>query len=835
MNLYFLFLYEYFKTHLPRFIFALLGISLGVGLFLSTTSNANKAERSLIDFSMGYLKGDFNLKISPTRPGQSLDWQILSEIQSHSELRNILAVRPRIQQEGISSDNLRVLYMGMDLTKEYLGIPLKEDTGSESSGPLEKTYVSKSLAEKFKGRPFSLLLNGKNWEFKDYIPVDMEGGFLIIEDISLIQEKLDSINGADYLLLKSSGSDLSQTKESLQRILGSNVKIETSEEIQEKSANALRSFQLNLLIISFISLLIAFFMVSNTMTGLYLSRERELGILRTLGLDVKSSIFLFLSQSVLLGSIGTVLGIVFGIFFSGLDFFRPESGLVDKNLLSTYSSISLSDLGLAAGLGILGSIISSVYPAIRAGKVPPLSILRDSEKEKRKIPNSRLAIYGGIIFFASLGISNLPSPWKLPLPGLLGVGGVTIGITFAFPYLLSLFSSGVSKILDRSDKSFPFFRIGLEELKENPGRNTLTAATVMLAVSLVLCLTILTDSYKKSLNDWVDSEYPSDFTIINDRFFHSGIHGGVPKDLPEKIRELGLSSYLDGFLVNTSFDTDKGNFIIHAYDFSVYRDKPERIENEVKEETDVLISSNMAHLKKLKVGDILVAQTPFGKKNFHIKGIKEHFFSEKGTVMMDVRSYEKNFEFKTLNSIKLFLKKEYSDVSGIEYSKKKITDFLKSDPEYKDLILLDSAQLREIYLYEINKVFRVLDSLKATAILISVISLLSSLVHTLYDKRRILGLLKYLGASQDQLGIILKTESVYLTGFGAFFGIISSLIMSPIILYVVNKNAFGWTLTFSFLPETPILILIFAPILGWISAIYPLRLLRKMSFQLSPE
>lgn len=835
MNLYYLFLYEYFKTHLPRFIFALLGISLGVGLFLSTTSNANKAEKSLIDFSMGYLKGDFNLKISPTRPGQILDWQILSEIHSHPDLRNISAVRPRIQLEGISSDNLRVLYMGMDLTKEYLGIPLQEDTGAESSGPLEKTYVSKSLAEKFKGAPFTLLLNGKNWEFKDYIPVDMEGGFLIIEDISLIQEKLSDINGADYLLLRSSDHNLSQTKENLQKILGQNVKIETSEEIQEKSANALRSFQLNLLIISFISLLIAFFMVSNTMTGLYLSRERELGILRTLGLDVRSSIFLFLSQSVLLGSIGTVLGIVFGIFFSSLDFFRPESGLVDKNLLSTYSSISLFDLSLAAGLGIFGSVISSVYPAIRAGKVPPLSILRDSQKEKRQIPNARLAIYGGIIFLSSLGISNLPSPWKLPLPGLLGVGGVTIGITFAFPYLLSLFSSGVSKILDRSDKSFPFFRIGLEELKENPGRNTLTAATVMLAVSLVLCLTILTDSYKKSLNDWVDSEYPSDFTIINDRFFHSGIHGGVPKDLTEKIRDLGVSSYLDGFLVNTSFETDKGSFIIHAYDFSVYRGKPERMENEVKEETDILISSNMAHLKRLKVGDVLVSQTPFGKKNFRIKGIKEHFFSEKGTVMMDIRSYEKNFEFKALNSIKLFLKKEYSDVSGIESSKKKISDFLKSDPEYRDLILLDSAQLREIYLYEINKVFRVLDSLKATAILISVISLLSSLVHTLYDKRRILGLLKYLGASQDQLGIILKTESVYLTGFGAFFGIISSLIMSPIILYVVNKNAFGWTLTFSFLPETPVLILFFAPILGWISAIYPLRLLRKMSFQLSPE
>ncbi|TGJ99695.1 ABC transporter permease [Leptospira semungkisensis] len=835
MTLYFIFLYEYFKTYLPRFIFALLGIALGVGLFLSTTTNANKAEKSLVDFSMGYLKGEFNLKISAPQPNQSLDWKILTHIYENPKLRSILLVRPRIQREGISSDNTRVLYLGMDLTKEYLGIPLPEDKGQNNSGPLEKSYVSRSLADRFHGAPFTLLINGKNLEFKNYIPVDIEGGFLIIEDLSYLQTKMPELKGPDYFLLKTSNLDLSKAKEELQTILGANLKIETAEEIKERSANALRSFQLNLLIISFISLLIAFFMVSNTMSGLFLSREKELGILRTLGLDVNRSILLFLSQSVLLGILGTILGLFLGIFFSGLDFFRPESGLVDKNLLSTYNSISSLDLGLAAILGILGSIISALYPAIRAGKIPPISILRDSQKEKRKISNPKLALYGLVLFLISILISNLPSPWKLPLPGLAGVGGVVIGITFAFPYLLSLFSRIVSSILDRSDKGFPFFKIGLEELKENPGRNTLTAATVMLAVSLVLCLTILTDSYKKSLNDWVDSEYPADFTIINDRFFYSGIHGGVPKDLPEKIRSLGISSYLDGFLVNTNFETDLGAFTLHAYDFSVYSNKPERIENSVQEETDILISSNMAYLKKLKIGDVLTSRTPHGKKTFRIKGIKEHFFSERGTVMMDIHSYEKNFEYDTLNSIKLFLNKEYSTENGQAFAKKKIQDLFNSNPEYKDLNLLDSAQLREIYLYEINKVFQVLDSLKATAIFISIISLLSSLIHTLYDKRRILGLLKYLGASPEQLGTILKTEAIYLTSFGAVFGILSSLVMSPIILYVVNRNAFGWTLTFSFLPTIPCLVLVFSPILGWLSSIYPLRILRKMSFQLSPE
>lgn len=834
MNLYVLFLYEYFKTHLPRFVFALLGIALGVGLFLSTTTNAHKAEKSLVDFSMGYLKGDFNLKISSPQPGQGLDWNILSKFYSEPKFRHIRIARPRIQREGISSDNLRVLYFGLDLTKDGFASKEKVPTADKRS-PLEKTFVSKSLADRFGGAPFTLLFGKKRIEFKDYEPVDVEGGYLVFEDISLASERIPGITGPDYFLIRSEKSDLKEVKNEFVSEFGSNLKIETADEIRERSANALRSFQLNLLIISFISLLIAFFMVSNTMSGLFLSREKELGILRTLGLSVKGSILLFLSQSVVLGILGTVLGLFLGVYFSGLDFFRPESGLVDKNLLSTYNSISPLDLGLAAALGILGSILSAVYPAVRAGKVPPLSILREIQKEKSKASNGKMAVWGFVLFLVSLCIANLPSPWKLPLFGLAGVGGIVIGITFAFPYILSVLSGFIVRILDGTDKGLPFLKIGMEELKENPGRNTLTAATVMLAVSLVLCLTVLTDSYKKSLNDWVDSEYPSDFTIINDRYFHSGIHGGVPTDLPNRIRKLGISSYLDGFLVNTQFETDRGEFTVHAYDFSVYANKPERIENSVQGPTDILISSNMAYLQNLKVGDLLVSQTPKGRIEFRIRGIKEHFFSERGTVMMDIRSYEKFFDIDTLNSVKLFLNKEYSGKEGIARAKEILGSFLGSDPELADLNLLDSYELRQIYLYEINKVFQVLDSLKATAIFISLISLLSSLIHTLYDKRRILGLLKYLGASTGQLGTILKSEAIFLTSLGALLGIVSSLILSPIILYVVNKNAFGWTLTFSFQPEIPSLILVSAPIIGWISSVYPLFILRKMSFQLSPE
>ncbi|TGK21966.1 ABC transporter permease [Leptospira fluminis] len=834
MNLYLLFLFEYFRTHVPRVVFALLGISLGVGLFLSTSANAFKAENSLVDFALGYFKGEYKLKLGPSQAGERIPWETLSEIFSDSELRKITKILPRIQREAIASDNLRIVYLAMDLLKEAPGNLATKDAEKLRS-PSDTTFVSQAVWNRYRGKPFQLSIDGKSREIKDYVPVRSDGGYLVFEDFALASPWIESDKGPDYLLLRCQENEAATLKKVLTRNLGGKYQVETSQEIREKSENALRSFQLNLLVISFISLLIAFFMVSNTMSGLYLSREKELGILRTLGLDHRKAVLLFLSQSLILGVVGSFLGLAVGTFFAGLDFFRPESTLVDREFLSTYESISWKDYAAALILGILGSVFSALLPSLRAGSVPPLSILRESERSGNSFNGKKFAIAGTVLFLVSFGISNLPSPWKLPVPGLLGIGGIVIGITLMFPYGIKAITSRSVLMLEKGDRAFPFLKIGLEELKENPGRNTLTSATVMLSVSLVLCLTVLTDSYKRSLNDWVDSEYPSDITIINNRYFHSGIHGGVPKDLLPKIADLRITSYLDGFLVNTRFETDQGVFTVHAYDFKAYANTGERPEKFVKEETDILISSNMAYLHGLKIGDALVSGTPQGPRKFVVKGVKEHFFSERGTVMMDIDSYEKLFGVRSLNSIKLFLKNEYRSEKGLEIATESLRKLFSSDPRYSDLALLDSKQLRSLYLYEVNKVFRVLDSLKVTALLITLISLLSSLIQNLYDKQRILGLLKYLGASSAQLASILRSEAIFLTVFGVLSGIVVSLVISPIILYVINRNAFGWTLTFTFQLWMPALILCLAPLLGWLASFYPLFLLRRLHFKLSPE
>ncbi len=358
-------------------------------------------------------------------------------------------------------------------------------------------------------------------------------------------------------------------------------------------------------------------------------------------------------------------------------------------------------------------------------------------------------------------------------------------------------------------------------------RNTLTSATLMLATSLVVCLSVLTDSYRKSLNDWVEAEFPAELTIINSSNLATGIQGGVPVRLLNELSQIPEVKLLDGFCVNTRVETNRGNFTIHAYTFATHdrEDSPERL---IEAENEILISSNMAYLQNFKVGDSILVETKFGKREFKVRGIKEHFFSERGTIMMDIRNYEKFFGLQGYNSIKIFLKKNADQ----KQSEKSISDILAQNPSLK---LLNVKELRELYTQGVDKVFGVLGTLKTTAFIIAMLSLISSLFHNLISKKNTLGILKYLGADPKQLGTILLTESVFITIVSVCFGILLASFLSPVVLYVVNKNAFGWTLKLAVSWEVPIFFLVLSPILGILSCSVPLYTLQKLSFRISRE
>lgn len=113
-RIYTLFLFEYFRSHKLGAFFALAGISLGVGLFISTSANGIKAEKSLTDFAMGYFQGKYKIKISSSLGDQNIPVSLIRDL---SKDPSIVKIAPRLQKEVILNDSVRGVFIGLDFFK----------------------------------------------------------------------------------------------------------------------------------------------------------------------------------------------------------------------------------------------------------------------------------------------------------------------------------------------------------------------------------------------------------------------------------------------------------------------------------------------------------------------------------------------------------------------------------------------------------------------------------------------------------------------------------------------------------------------------------------------
>jgi len=829
-RLIYLFLIEYFRTHKVKTFFSLVGIVLSVALFVTTTFNGERAEKSLIDFSMGYLGDRYQARIKNLNDKIGITDSDIENLFYSEELRFIDKIIPRIHKTVKLKTNqatLNVIYQGIDIIKEREDLTITSicrNCNRES-----KTFISSALFDKIGTDSFSFTIESVEYKVTNAAVVDSEGGLFILEDVEDVKERL-SQTYYDSILLSISNTtneNLSILKTSLSSY-NKNFQLETSEEVKNRASNVLKSFHLNLIIISMISVLIAFFMVSNTMTGIFLNRKRELGILRCLGSSQLENLFLFLSQSVVLGVIGTVLGILLGTFLSKHSFFSGESTLTDINQSISYTKIPFKIILISSMIGIFGSVLSGLFPALRSFRLAPITIVRE-DPNQTSVRNFKTLFYVGILFIGvAYLLTQIRSSSNIPIFGLIAIGMIILGQTMCFPQLMKIFLSLANQVFQSLDHSFIETRIGFEEIVHNTYKNTLTSATLMLGVSLIVSLSVLTLSYERSIMNWTEREFPFDFSIINQKDLEEGEDLGVPISLSSKIAKLENVEEVDVFVLNTKAEVGDKIFTIHAYDMELTKIRELKkgifIHSDINLKEEILVSSNMAYLNHLKKGDEILLNTRKGKKSLRIAGMREHFFSENGTILMDYRLYDELFGIDKFSSIRVNFKDKGNLEDDLERLKQEIAPFPNLKP-------MNGQELKDIYLNGLKRVFKVLESLKYTAALIAFVSLFSSILYNLNDKLRIFGVFRSIGSSQMQLNQIVFAENLFLTCFGICMGILSSLLLSPIILHVINKTAFGWTLTVE-IPYSLLFVCILSiPFVSFFTTLYPYLILKKLSLR----
>ncbi len=815
IHLYYFFLIGYYKEHVSRILFSLAGISLGIALFFTTQVNSWRAEESIVNAEVGFSDSHYIGQFKFNEDDNLGKDTILKEL--YFSLPNQIYFEPLLVENIFVNSNdatvIRYPIIGRDFT-------LTDGNSLKNLPTIKREYYqyisTKSIYSSLFANRDSVFFTVCNKEIqinkKEILFLPKDGNFFAT-DITHLQKLCDSQNKIKRVILYSEdGLDSKEIN------LSSSIKImnlanwtwETKDFIRERSGKALGSLKINLTIVSLISVLISFFMVANTFSGIYLARRKEFGILLSLGNSRIQNLFLFFSQALVLGIIGTALGILIGTLILDFDLFQGANTITDKNQLSSYKKIPNWIYLITFAIGITGSLFSSFVSAFRSYLIQPIELIREHDSAKGFKNLDRLflysALFGFFLSFTGIILGFLPTP-KFLLPGLIGVGFVILGFVALFPFCIVNFIKCSLKFLDLFT-FFPTFRIAWEEIKLEPLQNTLTAATILLSTSLVLTLTAMTESYEQTLSNWAEAENKFDYSVVNISKLSSGLPG-VPKNLYENLNKRDEIQSVEPFIIRPKFPISDNFYTLHVYPFD-------------SNPNEILVSTNFCYLEKRCKGDIINIQTEKkGTLEFKIIEVKDHFFSERGTIMMNLQNFENLFSYQFMNSLRVSFPQDMEENKKVEILNQELIPFSK------ELKLLNKENLKAIYLNGMREVFTILDSLKHSAIFISILALTSSLLYNINEKAKLIATLQAIGLSKFQLFKILFFQSLFFIYVGLFMGMINSLIASPLVIFGINKNAFGWNLNYVYPWDLFLVFILTSPLVAILVTIYPFLKAKK--------
>ena len=623
----------------------------------------------------------------------------------------------------------------------------------------------------------------------------------------------------DAFLVKGDGSLTDEELASrITSSLDPTLKLETltgaqiTKETQDQIGQVLSFLTIFLTAFSLIALGIGCFVIYNVFSITIAQRLRENALLRAIGASkrqVSSSMFV---EAGLIGVIGSFLG-----FASGIGLSQALSALLNAfgvEIPTKGLSVSLSTLIITVLVGTVVTLVSAIFPALRAGRVPPLAALRDTALEVVDRRGRRVLI--GVIVSA-LGALGITLTALGQSNNFLG-----IGILFVFAGVIIIgpaIAKPVALTLGRPIERWRGITGGMarQNAARNPKRTARTAAPVLIGVALVTAFTAFAASLRSEIRNTIGSSFRGDYALSVD----SQGFGGIPISVTDQIAKLPQVKQATGIgFVSVKFGEDSRFAVVidpkttsGLYDFTMVEGREDTLSA-----TGVLVSTTVATNKGLSVGSTIPITLLDGNVvNARVEGI----FDGKGTF----GNYVVNRDLFTNTSTPLFNNYVYI-VKSPDASD---TDLEKAVSSVTTELGIGKLQSREAFIdaqaAQVNQILGLIYGLLTLSIFIAVVGIVITLLLSVFERTREIGLLRAVGMTRSQVRTTVRWESVITSLYGAVVGVILGIVMGAVLIGVLAEGGLG---AFRLPITGTVIILLLSFIIGVLASIYPARRATKV-------
>ena len=627
----------------------------------------------------------------------------------------------------------------------------------------------------------------------------MDGQFAVL-DIAAAQLHFGKLGRLDRVdLLLDPQADPNRVTAILRQHLPPEVTVERPEARNAQVEQMLGSFQLNLFVLSLIALFVGVFLVYNTMSVSVVRQRRQIGILRGLGVSRGQVVLVVAAEGGLIGLLGSALGVALGVVLA-----RGTLGAVSQTVSSLYAFVRPGELHLppalilqAALLGCGTAMISSLLPALEAATMTPRELMAAGSLERRHHP-WLLACTGFALVLAAYGLAQGRPVAGRPLLGYGAALSLLLGTTLLCPAFLLVFQRGLAVGLTGS--RLVAGRMATGNLGRALRRNGVTIGAMVVGLAMLVSVSTMIQSFRRTVEVWIQQTIRADLYLSRATRLIKGADTRLPASTLEEVRRIPGVAEADGFRGLRVEDGRGGRFLLGAGDFDVMarrgrllfrRGDSAAILREAREHGRLIVSETFAERYRLKEGDEVTLHPPGGISRLRIAGVYYDYTTEGGLAVMDRSLFQGLWRDPWLTSIVIYLSPA-ADPQAVR------REILRRLPAREELVVFSNRELKARILEIFDQTFAITYALEVVALVVAALGILNTLIASVLERTREIGILRSVGFTRGGVQRTILWEAACMGTLANVLGALSGEALSLILIYVINKQSFGWTIQFTF-------------------------------------
>ncbi len=810
-------------------------VALGVAVVLAIDLASGAAAGSFRS-SMETLSGDNDLEATATG---GIPENLVGELAT---LSYRIRISPRIEDHAsVATTGESVPLIGIDLIAEanYHAndrIEQKWDQGGlQHINDADAVWVTRGLGKKI-GDRIPLLINdtSKVYVVRGLIPDSARMGTdAVVMDIGGAQAATGKAGRIDRILIKlpEHGGTLEEWEQKVREALPAGVQLNPQGSQTEANRKMLSAFRWNLRILSYVAVLVGAFLIYNTISVSVVRRRPQIGTIRALGASRNAVLLAFLTEAAVFGAVGSAIALPLGRLMAG-GAVRLLSLTVDALYISSRPgaiALSAGSVALAFAVGIGVTLASALAPALEASRVPPTEAMASGAREYAiRVERKRDLAAAVVLAIAGALSAQAPAIAGKPIFGYLAALLLIAACSLAIPSLIHGVMSATSNLLRRA--------LGVEALLASRSlegslrRTSVLVGALATAIAMMTSVAIMVGSFRETVISWMDTQLPADLYLRPAGGASADRH---PTIAPEFAQELATLPGVEGVSRFRAYEIEYQGLPITVASIETNAPRvaqssrfvsgrpPEAVLMELAELGTAMVSEPFANKHHVKAGDVLALPLGAEVARLRVVDVFYDYGNERGYVVLGRENMLRYLHDPAASNLAVYLK------AGANLET--VRGEIEQAAAHRDILVFSNRELRHEAVRIFDRTFAITYALEAISVMVAVMGIAGALMSIVIDRRREFGLLRYLGAATGQIQRLILTEAGLIGILSNIAGLALGVALSLILVFVINKQSFGWTIRFHW----PVAVLLGALSIVYaatvLAGLYPARVAQRLN------